>query len=220
MKTTKILPAIACAMLFAAVVTAAPSVGYKINMKSGSKVWLEGNSTLHPYESIATNVLLDTKMSYNPDGSGLKKLQTLVVLTSQISKCLLVIPVTNLHSPTWGLDPYLYDTMKYKEYPDIVFSISNYTVAADAKTAGRYVIRAFGSLKIAGKEKPETLDAIADVNDKTIKVVGQTTVRMTDFGIKPPNMMFGTIVCDDKIDVKWDLTVSAESLTNISIAMQ
>ena len=124
----------------------------------------------------------------------------------------LEVPVQSLKNPGEGssFDNNLWDDLKYKQNPDIVFSLASATATPDPSVAGRYNISAQGSLTIAGKENPANVSAIFDINDNTLRITGTEDLLMTDFGIKPPEMFFGVIKTDNKVTVRWDLSLSSK----------
>ncbi len=184
-------------------------VNYKVCIKPESKLWIEGTSTLHPYESKATVINLDTEAEFGQDltkyKDNQKELFNNIILTPKIRKFLLEIPVKNMKSGIVGLDPNMHSYLKSKKFPTITFYMTDYKVEPDAKADNKFLIKAVGVLKIAGKEKQISLETIAETSEQFIKVNGMKEVYMTDFGIKPPSLLFGKIVCDNKIVVKWEV---------------
>ena len=97
--------------------------------------------------------------------------------------------------------------LKAAEFPEITFKLARIEAGAAANT-----LKAIGLLKIAGVEKPVTLDLKTAVNASTITVVGELTLLMTDYGIAPPKAMLGMLKTDPKITVTFE-TVLALPLT-------
>ncbi|MEK6795168.1 MAG: hypothetical protein AABZ39_10345 [Spirochaetota bacterium] len=215
MRTVKVITCIAIvsAVFVSAGMGATNAV--RLTIHSGSRIWIEGTSSFMPYESKATMFSLElgeARASQKPEEASLQTIQE-----SQITNIFLTIPVTNLKSETIGLDPFLYETMKSRENPFISFRLTRYIIEPDAKITNRYSITATGVIKIAGKEKIISIDTIADISNTT-RVSGAKELSMSDFGITPPNLFFGLIVCDDRIVVKWDLSLAAEPVMNTSSA--
>lgn len=178
---------------------------YQLAISPGSTLWLDGNSTLHPYESKTQTFNLVTKSvtltAASPTDVG--------KLTQVINgNFVLVIPVTSLKSTEWGFDGALYDNLKAKTYPEIVFSLTSCTATADSAATGTYSLTAEGTLKIAGKEKPVVLTATVVVVNDNFKITGSKDLLMSDFGIPPPVMFFGAVKTDDKITIKWDVSMA------------
>ena len=49
-----------------------------------------------------------------------------------------------------------------------------------------------GTLTIAGRENPIELRGTGAVDNGTIMLKGTKVLKMTEFGVKPPSLMFGT----------------------------
>ena len=176
-------------------VLAAPGIVF-----SSSRVWLEGSSTLHPYK--ATSHAVDVSVGLAPSVSpaafaaGLRKggLSTLVVK----------IPTKSLKSPEGGMmNSALYKNLKADANPDISFKLASYHVVGGQ--GSKIDIEATGALSVAGREQDVTLDAEGQVDGSKIHITGEKALKMTDFGIKPPVMMFGAIKTSDKVVIYYDL---------------
>lgn len=154
---------------------------------SESRIWLEGDSTLHRYKSAAKAWQLTARPTAT---GGLADLEA-------------VVPVRELKSGDAGLDKNLYAALKADKFPAIRFSAGTgdlnvaATGAADARVAG--------TLTIAGAKKPVTLTAVGRLTDGTLRLKGSKALLMSDFGIEPPVLMLGAIKCTDAITVHYDL---------------
>ena len=187
----------------------ADSGSYTLSIDSGSHLWLDGNSTLHKWESVTSTFILKTG-SFTTSSPTIPDISTLIALIS--GNFIFRVPVQSLKNPGEGssFDNNLWAALKSKENPDVVFSLTSATATPDPSVAGRYEISAQGSLTIAGKENPANVSAVFDISDKTLRITGTEDLLMTDFGIKPPEMFFGMIKTDDKVTVRWDLSLSSK----------
>lgn len=187
---------------------------YKLTLKKGSIIWIEGNSTLHPYESKSTVINLDTRAEFKNDPAATNESpQELLInkdIAPQISKFILQVPVKTFESGIFGFDGNFNNTLKADKSPNISFIISNYTVEADSKNPNQFVIKTHGLLNIAGTEKLVSLDTLAVTSNRIINVSGKKDLLMTEFGMTPPNLFNGLIVTDDKVTVKWQLYITIE----------
>lgn len=187
-------------------------VDYKVVLKSGSKIEIEGNSTLHKYEAKTTELSLNADGKFKDDiiKSSSKKEQVLnTVIQAPAQRAFdLTIPVKTLQSGIPGLAPKIHKTLKQKEFPDIVFKMSDYEVKDNPAQVSTFLIKAKGVLTVAGQDKPITLDLTAKSTESGIHVTGQTQLLMTDFGVKPPVFVF--IKAANEVLVKWDLILDTE----------
>lgn len=159
----------------------------------GSRLSLEGTSTLHSYESRATRLELSlTTEKPLPEA----------VAAGQAARMTVRVPVAGLKSPHSGLDKNLRKALKAGEFPDIVFVLSDYRVEG---AAGAEAVVARGELSVAGAARPVELNARLSWKRDSAVVDGKQPLLMSEFGVKPPSMMLGAIKTDDKIVVKYHL---------------
>jgi len=157
-------------------------------LQPGSKLWLEGDSTLHPYRSDAERIDLTAELE-----------------RQKPSKLTVRIPIAALKSEHKGLDKNLQAALKAKDNPDIVFTLEKFEAAP-----GSDEVTAIGNLTVAGATKEETIRAKVAWKDGRAVVDGQEPLLMTDFGVKPPTMMMGTIKTSDRIVVKFHLVLGLD----------
>ncbi|MNK90741.1 YceI-like domain protein [compost metagenome] len=167
---------------------AAPGVDFQ----PSSKIWIEGNSTLHPFKATSKNWQI--KATVTP-GKAAK--------IGDITELDVVIPVKSLKSGDGALDNNLYGAMGADKNPNVRFVMKNAKV--NVTSSGDIEVDADGLLTIAGKEQSTKISAKGELVGDTVKIKGSKEIKMTDFGVKPPELMFGTIKTDNKIIVKYEL---------------
>lgn len=182
-----------------------PGVPVAVALGPGSELWLEGKSTVHDYESrtreLTISFVRDSAARQPADLDDFEKL----VRSSGIRGVDVHVPVSSLRSGKAGLDKNLWKALKADEHPVIRFHLANYTIVPNPAAGDTVVIRATGLLEVAGNERPDTLDARAYPNGNGLWLVGSEALRMSDFGIRPPTMMLGTLRVADPIIVRYRL---------------
>jgi polyisoprenoid-binding protein YceI len=171
--------------LLASAAAAAP-----LELQPGSRVWLEGDSTLHPFASTSTALRVETDLGPWED-----------ILKGKTAKLEVTVPVESLKSGEKRLDKNLYAALKAAEFPEIRFRLEGY--AMDPSGA----VTAQGRLSIAGKENPVELRAQASSKD-ALAVSGSYELEMSDFGVKPPSLMLGAIKVKDRVVVRFELMLA------------
>lgn len=151
-----------------------------------SAIWIEGDSTLHPFSSTATAV----EFAADVEGTTAKALT-------------LRIPVDGLRSAHKGLDSNLQKALKSKEHPAIEFALTKLAVEKGEATAD-------GELTIAGVKKPVTVKGVLAQRDGRLVVDGRRRLVMSEFGVKPPKMMMGAVKVADPIDVVFHLEIETD----------
>lgn len=160
-----------------------------------SKVWLTGDSTLHPYSSASTRLGGGVTVTRGADGQG------------RYVDLDVVIPVTTLKSGNGQLDDNMYRALQAASHPSIRFAAAGgpFTVAAD----GAVKVHAKGRLAIAGAAQDVAVDATGRLADDVYRLKGEQELLMSAFGIAPPVLMGGLIRCSDRIVVHFDLVAKA-----------
>ena len=183
------------------------SLPLPLSLGTGSVLWLEGTSTLHDFESktIHSSVTLarDPAAKLAPGVAGIEAM----VREGGVRGLDLEVPVTTLHSEKSGIDKNLWKTLDAKEHPTIRFHLAKYSIIGPA-TADTLKIHAEGTLSIAGVQRPDTLDAKAYHSPQGMWLAGNEPLLMSQFGIKPPKMMMGTVRVADRIVVRYRLLLA------------
>lgn len=154
---------------------------------------LSGTSTLHDWHMDAKQASSDA--AFVLDGQKV----------SSISKLSFSLPVKNLKSESSAMDKNTYKAMEVEKNPTINFVLTSSAVTPAG--GNNYNIKAIGKLTIAGTTKETELHATGTFNpaDNTLTVSGSKKMKMTDFGVKPPTVMLGTIKTGNDITIAYNL---------------
>ncbi len=167
-------------------------------------LWITGTSTLHPYSSTATQV--DVSIKFQDPASKTDRIRDLV-LAGKAKELSVVIPVNLMKSESGQMDKNMYSSLKVKEFPAITFALEKYQAASEKDGVS---VKLKGKLKIAGVEKEVDLESSGRMKDEILVLEGAKDILMTDYGIKPPTLMFGAIKVDDKVTVHYRMQIGAE----------
>jgi hypothetical protein len=174
-----------------------------VSLGSGSELWLEGTSTMHDYEcrtsKLEMKLLKDAAQADPKDVAALDAW----LRAGGLKGLDLLVPVGTMVSGKDGLDKNMYKTMRTKEFPNIRFLMSN----AQFGTArgDTLPVTASGTLTITGQQRPVTVQGHIVRAETGVWLEGTHPMKMSDFGIKPPKMMMGTIKVHDPIVVRYRL---------------
>jgi len=175
-----------------------------------SKLWIEGGSNLHGWSCKASSIdaMIDV------DEAFLKSTSPTLLKKVQVK-----VPVRNLKCGHGGMDNNLYKALKADDSPEISYILGTFDVVPGASDA--FTVKSVGTLKIAGTEKTVNMDVTASkLSDGSLRADGELPLLMTDFGVKPPTAMLGTLRTDNKVTVKFSLLVSSQTLTAASAGDQ
>jgi polyisoprenoid-binding protein YceI len=178
----------------------------RLAIGSESKLWIEGGSNLHDWtckaSSIDAAIDVDTAMA-----------KTGTVSPTLLQKVQVKVPVRNLKCGNGKMDNNLYKALKANETPEIGYILASFDVVPGEAT-GSFTLKTVGALTIAGTEKSVQMDVSATrSSDGSIRATGALPLLMTDFGVKPPTALLGTLRTSNKVTVKFELVASPQTLT-------
>ena len=160
---------------------------------------IKGTSTLHEWESKVTKA----------NWMGAISLSASKVLTIQNGE--LKIPVVGIQSEHGKMmDTKTYEAFDSEKNPFITFKVK----AISQKTVGNDLVLAVeGDLTMNGATNLIMLSVIGKtLPNADLQFTGSRRLKMTDYKMKPPTAMMGTIKVGDDVTVKFDLTISKEFL--------
>lgn len=157
---------------------------------------IQGTSTLHDWESAITQI----------EFNGLVQSERSV--PTFIKDILVKIPVKSIKSKEGKLmDSKTYDAFKSDSFPLITYTAAQAQITVDASQ--HVLIRVSGNLTMAGTTRPIQLEAKGKLlPDGDLQVSVSKTLKMTEFSMRPPTVMMGTIKVGDEVTVTVDLTLT------------
>ena len=178
----------------------------KLNVLPQSKLYIDGTSTLHDFTINAKKVDGYVELEKSAvDGDTLQSIEKLTGLK-------VVIPVKKLDTDKSSMNDNMDDALKADDNPNITYELKTIDPSDMPKTVGDSVeFKTTGNLTIAGKTNSieMTVKGVKD-KDGNVTFVGQKTVKMTDYGVEPPTMLFGTIKTHNAVVVHFNLVVASK----------
>lgn len=160
---------------------------------------VKGTSSLHEWESEITGV--DFKGTLITDANSVKEIKSgeLKILVKGIKS-------------TKGkiMDNKTYEAFDYEKNPYVTFKY----ISAKAGATGNWEIN--GTLSMAGNSRPLVLTATTKVlPNGEIRITASKKLKMTEFNMKPPTAVMGTIKVGDEVTLVFDITlVPSNNITN------
>ena len=196
------------ALMAAATAAGAQSASaIRLRLEPGSELSIEGTSNVHGFhcKTNKINAYIDVNPDYTKDLTKVAR----PIVSVQVN-----IAVKSLSCGNRKMDENMYSTLKADENQLIKYRLSGYDILDGSSAA--FAAKTTGTLTIMGKEKTVAMkiDA-ARLNEGKATAQGEETLLMTDFGIKPPSFMFGTMKVGDVIKVKFNLKVGPEMIAQI-----
>ncbi|MCH7639733.1 MAG: YceI family protein [Bacteroidetes bacterium] len=159
---------------------------------SGSRVWVEGTSTIHDWSCQAGQI------------NGNVTAEPVTDRLTAISGVTVTIPISSMDCGNGTMNGKLRDALAAA--PNISFSLSSAQVGS--VNNGLFAIRASGSLSIAGVTRTMNISATGRaLSNGRFRITGSVPFAMSRFGVDPPTAMLGTIRTRDDVIVGFDVTV-------------
>jgi polyisoprenoid-binding protein YceI len=183
---------ITCILALAIYIVANAQVPYNA---ASAKIEIAGTSTLHDW-SMASNKA-NCNASFAFDGASLVRLSSLSFILSAES----------IKSDHTAMDKNAYKALHTVKFPQISFNCISANVHSNGPNT--YIISANGNLAISGVKKDVHLESIAKVNpaDLSISTSGSFKIKMSDFNVERPSVMFGTVKVGDEITVNYNVVL-------------
>lgn len=164
---------------------------------ANAAISIKGTSTLHDWEMKSQAGKCDATLVMTGD-----KLTGITNLS-------FVLAAETLKSGTNGLDKNGYKALDTKKYPSISFNLSSGSITQiDATT---YQFKGTGNLTISGTTRLTDLVGTLKYNpaDKSFTITGTKVMKMTEYKVTPPTVMFGAIKTGDQITIGFNLKIKA-----------
>ena len=177
-------------------VMAATPRAVALDLQPTSRLWISGTSTVRSFECSAT--AFDANVESVPGA-------TTAVLAGEKAVTAVEIRVNTerLDCKNGTMNEHMLKALKAKTNPTIVFTLASYDLAKQADVV-RVTLN--GTLAMGGVEKPVSMTVNASEGASgMLHVVGTHELRMTEWGLKPPTLMLGTMKVDERVKVGFDL---------------
>lgn len=195
MKTGKGILVMALLLAPAAIGWTTPAANNLV-LQPQSRVWISGTSTVRSFDCSAKTVRAQVASSAGAAAAVLagQKAVTSVALT---------IPAAQLDCQNGTMNEHMLRALKASEHPEIAFRLATYELAGNGDPT-RVTLR--GTLVLGGAERTIEIRAEArDGGDGALRVSGEHVVRMSEFGLRAPTLMMGTMRVHDPVTVHFDL---------------
>lgn len=172
-----------------------------------SRLWFEGRSNVNEFECLAENYSGQANLPQFNDASALLDRIT-DVLSVQIE-----IEVDSIECGKNKMNNDLQKALKADTFPEITFTFQKANLISQPETQDdAFEVEVHGKLTVAGNTREISFRTNAYyLNDQRVRAVGQTTIRMTEFGVEPPTALMGLIRADEELTVHFDLIATGNN---------
>jgi polyisoprenoid-binding protein YceI len=162
-----------------------------------SRLWVEGTSTVRGFQCKAPVLEADVSAAPNAVAAVLAGEQAVKSVEFRV-------PAEKLDCGNGTMNEHMLKALKAREHATIAFRVASYEVA---KGADGVTGTLTGTLSLGGVEKTITVDATGRDAGGALRVAGSYQLRMSDYGLKAPTLMFGTLKVGDVVKVGFDLVL-------------
>jgi polyisoprenoid-binding protein YceI len=168
----------------------------KMTVRPESKVTLAGSSNVHDWacntSSFNASIELDPTYEIGP----------LTLVAKPITKVVVNIPVRSLKCGHGKMDDNMYKALRANEFPEIRYVLETYEIDKKLTTAESFTAHTIGELTVAGKSAKVEIPIVAERKEGgAMRGEGTVKLLMTDFGIKPPVALLGTLRTKNEIEI-------------------
>lgn len=191
------LRSIATLGLLVPALIAAAAIKSELTLQPDSRLWVEGTSTVRSFSCKAST--FDAVVSTTQDAA----VRAVLGGEKAVDAVTVTVPAAKLDCGNGTMNSHMLKALKATEHPQITFRMESYDlVTAGAGMAGTLQ----GELTLGGVARPIVVEAVAaDGGDGTLLVTGKHVVKMTEFGLKPPSLMLGTMKVGNDVTVGFEL---------------
>lgn len=165
---------------------------------------LDGDSTLHRFSARTTDVRGAVYMDEEALPAQASDVAALV-RAGHVRSFDMAAPVEKLTSGDSGLDKNMWKALKSSQFKDIRFRADGFEIRPADTRGAAFGLALHGSLTVAGVTRPLVLTVDGFGVPGGVRIMGSTSLRMTDYAVKPPTFMLGAIKTADQVVVKFDM---------------
>ena len=166
-----------------------------------SRLWVEGKSTLRPFECQAPGMAI----TVDADGSG--AIPAVLSGHQAVRAVELTVPVARIECGNATMNEHMRTALKSDDAPTIRFILATYDLQRTADGAQGTM---HGTLSLGGVQHPVDVAAVASsAGDGLLHIVGSYELLMSQFDLTPPSLMFGRIKVRDKVRVRFDIVLKS-----------
>lgn len=195
----RILLPLALAALFVAapaVVTGAAAPGAETLAPAAGTVTVSGTSTLHDWSVSATGLRGSLDLP-----AGFLSGETTAVPAARFT-----LPVRALQSEHDKMNTLMWEALQTTKHPELSFALESARLQGAGGPTVKVEVK--GALTVAGVARPVMLVLDVRRDGNRLLASGELPLKMSDFGIKPPTAMMGTMHTGDAVRVKIETTLA------------
>lgn len=165
-----------------------------------SRLWIDGTSTIRSFSCTASAV------NAVVEANGPNAIPALLTGDKGVKTVRVTVPAESMDCGNGKMNEHMRNALKVTENSTITFKLTDYDVARNADGIAGTIN---GTLDLGGVTKTISFKANGTPEGGMLHVNGVYELRMTDYGLKPPSLMFGRIKVGDAVKVNFDLLLKS-----------
>lgn len=172
-----------------------------LTLQPESRLWVDGTSTVRAFQCKAVVVEADV------DGSA-GAVASVLAGEKAVRSVEVRVPVKRMDCGNGTMNEHMLKALKAKEHAAITFKVASYEVAKGGEGVKGTLT---GTLTLGGVTKTISVAAAGKgAGEGALRVTGSHELKMSDYGLKAPTLMFGTMKVGDAVKVGFDLVLKGE----------
>lgn len=167
-----------------------------LTLQPQSKLWVEGTSSIKSWSCKAGDV------SAVVDAASASAVTQLLAGEKAVKSADVTLQSDKLDCGNGTMNDHMKNALKVKDFATIEFRVANYDVSRSPDGIAGTLN---GTLTLGGVKKPIAVAATGTNDGGALRVIGSYELKMTDYDLKPPTLMFGRIKVGETVTVKFDL---------------
>ncbi|MDB4950348.1 MAG: hypothetical protein JWM27_2997 [Gemmatimonadetes bacterium] len=165
-----------------------------LSLQPGSRVWVEGTSTVRSWHCESTRA---------EGGAGVST--TDVAKLSGAAHAQVTVATATLDCRNGTMNGHMRKALKASTVPTLGFHATSVQVTPAGAAAGTAEMQ--GTLSIAGQERPVTITGTVAGESGQLRVRGTKRIDMREWGVRPPSLMMGTMRVNPNVTVGFDVVL-------------
>jgi polyisoprenoid-binding protein YceI len=171
-----------------------------LELQPQSRLWIDGTSTVRSFSCKAGQV------NAVVEASGPDAIPQLLTGEKGVKAVRVTVPAAGLDCSNGTMNEHMRKAIKLAEHESIEFRLTDYDVTRSADGVSGTIN---GTLLLGGVTKPITMKAEGREEGGMLHITGAYDLKMTEYGLKPPTLMFGRIKVGETVKVKYDLLLKS-----------
>jgi polyisoprenoid-binding protein YceI len=195
MKTNKIVRVVPFILLLAVYTSA--SAQSPVLIKKESQISISGTSNLHEWHEVAKDFTIEIGLSADE------------AVTPVIDRVSLSCQTSSIVSDNSIMTNKTHEALRVDRHPEITFSSAKQ--ASLVVRNGEFSSTISGELTINGVKKQVAIPVKGSLTGNKLNVSGSKVIKMSDFDVKAPVALMGTLKTGDDVTVSFDLKFEVPS---------